>query len=70
MRYERKVFARDAVALRRIAVAPVGKTNPSHPAGDDDDVATDLLAEIFLKNTAIVDFNAFNQWIPPTVRIS
>src|SRR5438309_2260124 len=66
VRDERKVLAWNAIALGRIAVTPVGKTDASHAAGDDDDIAADLLAEILLKNTAIVDFNAFDQLVPPT----
>src|SRR5262249_40555502 len=67
---EGEVFARDAIPFGRIAVTPVRETDSSHPAGNNDNVAADLLAEILLKNTAIVDFNAFNQWIPPTVRFA
>src|SRR5947209_2084639 len=66
VRDERKVLAWNAIALGRIAVTPVGKTDASHAAGDDDDIAADLFAEILLKNTAIVDFNAFDQLVPPT----
>src|SRR6266850_3328330 len=49
---------------------PVRKTDAPHSAGDDHDIAADLLAEILLKDTAVIDFNAFDQLIPPTVRVS
>ena len=67
---EREILARDTIALRRIAITPIREADPSHPAGNDDDITADFLTEILLKNSAIVDFNAFNQWIPPTVWIS
>src|SRR5262249_39098192 len=67
---EGEVFAWDAIPLGRIAVTAVRETDSSHAAGDNDNIAADFLAEILLKNTAIVDFNAFDQWIPPTVRFA
>src|SRR5262249_35791998 len=50
MRNEGEVFAWDAIPLGRIAVTPVGKTDASHTAGDNDNIAADFLAEILLKN--------------------
>src|SRR5439155_27006922 len=58
------------IALGRIAVASVREADPSHTAGNDDDITANLFSEILLKNSAIVDFNAFDQWMPPVVWIS
>src|SRR5439155_13304012 len=70
VRNESKIFARDTIALGRIAVASVREADPSHTAGNDDDITANFFSEILLKNSAIVDFNAFDQWIPPVVWIS
>ena len=65
--HECEILARNAVALRSIAVTPVRKTDASHPMCDEDDVATDFFAKILLKDAAIVDFNSLDQSFPPAV---
>ena len=55
--HECEVLARDAVALRRVTVATVGKAHAPHAAGNNDDVAANLLGQVLLKDTAVIDFN-------------
>src|SRR5215470_12847300 len=67
--YEGEIFARNAVSLRSIAVTAVGKRGLPHSARNHDDVAADLLRQIFLKDASIVNFYAFDHIFPPRLKV-
>src|SRR5581483_9044520 len=65
-RDEGEVLAGDAVALGRVAVAPVGERGLALATGDQDDIAADLLGQVLLEDAAVVDLYALDHKWPPT----